>query len=87
MGLDTVELVLAIEDEFSISIPDDEAEKMETVGDIYEYVRKAFHLKPRPAPPDEEIWRRVRHVVIEQLGVEERRVTKEARVVQDLGAD
>lgn len=39
-SLDTVELVMAIEEEFKASIPDDEASKIQTVGQIVEYVKK-----------------------------------------------
>jgi len=37
-SLDTVELVMALEDEFDLDIPDDEAEKLSTVGKAIEYV-------------------------------------------------
>ena len=40
MGLDTVELVMEIEEVFDISIPDDSASKMLTVGDVYEFILK-----------------------------------------------
>jgi acyl carrier protein len=38
-SLDTVELVMAFEEEFGIEIPDEDAEKMQTVGDAIEYIR------------------------------------------------
>jgi acyl carrier protein len=38
MGLDTVELVMEIEEAFDISIPDDRASTMLTVGDVYEFI-------------------------------------------------
>jgi len=38
MGLDTVELVMDIEEAFDISIPDDRASRMLTVGDVYEFI-------------------------------------------------
>ena len=37
-SLDAVEIVMGIEDEFSIEIPDDEAEKFKNIGDIVDYV-------------------------------------------------
>jgi len=37
-SLDTVELVMEFEDEFEISIPDEDAEKIQTVGNAIEYI-------------------------------------------------
>lgn len=37
-SLDTVELVMALEEEFKLEIPDDEAEKIATVGQAVEYI-------------------------------------------------
>jgi acyl carrier protein len=37
-SLDTVELVMAFEEEFGIEIPDEDAEKLQTVGDAVNYV-------------------------------------------------
>jgi acyl carrier protein len=39
-SLDIIDLVMAFEREFNISIPDDEAEKISTVGQAIEYIRK-----------------------------------------------
>ncbi len=37
-SLDTVELVMALEEEFGIEIPDEDAEKMTTVGEAIKYI-------------------------------------------------
>lgn len=39
-SLDIVELIMALEEEFNIEIPDDEAEKIASVGDIIEYIKE-----------------------------------------------
>ncbi len=39
-SLDAVEIVMALEDEYSVSVPDDDMEQFKTVGDIVEYVEK-----------------------------------------------
>ena len=38
-SLDTVELVMAFEEEFGIEIPDDSAEKIQTVGDAIGFIK------------------------------------------------
>ena len=38
-SLDIVELVMAMEQEFNISIPDEDAEKIKSVGDAVEYIK------------------------------------------------
>jgi acyl carrier protein len=38
-SLDTVELVMALEEEFGLDIPDEDADKLKTVGDALEYLR------------------------------------------------
>ena len=37
-SLDTVELVMAFEEEFSVEVPDEDAEKLLTVGDVVKYI-------------------------------------------------
>ena len=40
-SLDAVEIIMAIEEEFDIEVPDEEAEKFQIVGDIVKYVEEA----------------------------------------------
>jgi acyl carrier protein len=40
-SLDTVELVMALEEEFGIEVPDEQAEKLQSVGDVIKYIEEA----------------------------------------------
>lgn len=42
-SLDQVELIMAMEEEFNVSIPDEDAEKITTVKDAVEYITKALN--------------------------------------------
>ena len=44
-SLDTVELVMEFEEEFDITIPDEEAEKIQTVGQAIDYIEQHGHPK------------------------------------------
>ena len=44
-SLDTVELVMALEEEFEIEIPDEEAEKISTVQSAVDYIKKEVSAK------------------------------------------
>ena len=44
-SLDTVELVMELEDEFDMTIPDEEAEKLKTVGEAVSYIQKQLAAK------------------------------------------
>ena len=39
-SLDAVEIIMAIEDEFDIEVPDEDAEKFQNIGDIIKYVEE-----------------------------------------------
>jgi acyl carrier protein len=44
-SLDTVELVMAFEEEFDVEIPDEDAEKLQTVGQALEYLKAKLPAK------------------------------------------
>ncbi len=44
-SLDTVELVMEFEDEFDMSIPDEEAEKIQTIGAAIDYIAQIMNTK------------------------------------------
>lgn len=39
-SLDVVELIMDLQEEFNIEIPDEEAEKIQTVGDVVDYIKE-----------------------------------------------
>lgn len=43
-SLDTVELVMALEEKFNIEIPDEDAEKIQTIGDVIKYIERKTNL-------------------------------------------
>jgi acyl carrier protein len=44
-SLDIVELIMELEEEFDIQIPDDQAEKIKTVGEAIDYIQKEIEKK------------------------------------------
>ena len=46
MGLETVELVMDVEESFEISIPDEKAQDIVTVGDLFEFVKSRAKRAP-----------------------------------------
>jgi acyl carrier protein len=58
-SLETVELVMAIEEAFDIEIPDEDAEKFRTIGDISVYVEQ--HARKRD--PKKSVFEKIRDVI------------------------
>jgi acyl carrier protein len=84
MGLDSVELVMGVEEEFGIQIPDAEAEKFQNVGDMLAFVVREVQAR-EPDITEEIIWLRLREVIVDQLAVLPEEVTASAEFVRDLG--
>ena len=97
MGLDTVELVMEIERAFAIEIPDAAAERLRTVGEMYQYVRA--HVSPDDWPPVapgrdpvldpvfDPVWQLLLDVIEKETGVERRRLVPSASFIDDLNLD
>jgi acyl carrier protein len=86
MGLDTVELVMAFEEEFEIDIPDAVAENMVSVGEVVDYV-SAELVRRGEAIDSLKIFLRVRKRTVDILGGDPNRITRSSRFIDDLGAD
>ena len=86
MGLDTVELVIQIEKTFSITIHDQEAEKIVTVGDIHDFLMQAIDADGRALDSD-QVWGQLTDILSDDYGVSRAKTTLDAGFIRDLGLD
>lgn len=87
MGLESVELVMAVEEHFGISIPDEDASTLDTVGKLHIWVVNELRRLRRPTVPSTVVFDEIRELICHQLGVSPERVVPDARFVQDLQMD
>jgi len=80
MGLDSVELVMAIEEEFGIEIPNEDAEQITTVGQMYDFLRKTLHSTPPAHCMTQRMFYRVRRAIIENYGVPKQSITLDTKL-------
>jgi acyl carrier protein len=82
MGLDTVELVMEVEEAFGITIPDAEAEKIQTVGDLYHFVLARIEGPALTTPGclSAAAFYRLRRQLMGRFRVERRRIRPASRL-------
>jgi acyl carrier protein len=80
MGLDGVELIMATEQEFGITITDDEAEKTITVGDLYALVQRKLSIIPLNQCASANAFYRMRRHLVEFLGIPRKSVTLDRKM-------
>jgi hypothetical protein len=86
LGLDSVELIFAIEAAFDVTITDAEASRLRTLGDIHRLL--VVKLSPNNTPPDERaVWERLCDVVVAEQGVPRKKLIPAAEIGRDLGID
>lgn len=86
MGLDLVELVMRIEEEFEIRIADSDAEKLETPGQVIDYLMRRPEIAARAFPRQfvsDTVW----EMIEDELGVKREDFNDESRFIQDMNAD
>ena len=87
MGLDSVEFVLEIEEEFSITISDEDAEKLGIVGDIASYIVKESFAQANLSVSYETALTKITDMLANNYGVPREKIRPNAHVVKDLHLD
>jgi acyl carrier protein len=86
MGLDSVELVLAIERDFSVDIPDEAAERIITVRHMRDFLVDGLRRRGRDADPD-AVFAQLRNIIVDQLPVKPSQVVLDAEFIRDFRID
>jgi len=86
MGLNTVEILMEIEDEFEISVPDQVASSSLTVGDTHRVIVDMLVAKGAVRSPELEsdVWQRLVKIVAEQMRMKPEAVRPESRWIPDI---
>ena len=87
MGLDTVELILSVEESFEIEISNGVAERIQTVGDLHEFVVSELIRLERPNINRDIVFDILKNLICFQLGVKPEEVVPGAHFIKDLRAD
>jgi len=86
MGLEVVELIMSVEEEFGITIPDGDAETISLLGSLHDYVMK--ELRNREEVPDgTDVWNRLKALVVREFDFPADKLTRSTNIFDDLGAD
>ncbi len=86
MGLDTVELVMAFEEEFGIEVTNEVAEKMVSVRDVRDFVVAEIERHGGAVDP-EDVLERIRTVTMKISNVDRSTIHLDTKFVDDLGLD
>jgi len=87
MGLDIVELVYGVEDHFEISIPDDVAPRLESVGLLHEFICAELHRLGRNTRTPQKVMDELVGLVSKHSGINAAKILPESRFVDDLRMD
>jgi Acyl carrier protein len=80
MSLDSVELVMAIEEEFGISIPDDDAEKIVTVGLTYEWLKQHVASSDPIACLTQRVFYKLRRALVQNYDLNRNEISPDTRL-------
>jgi acyl carrier protein len=80
MGLDAVELIMAVEEAFDMEIPDQEAVKLNTVGQMYAYVVSRLAFSQRDRCISSAVFYRTRRALMDLYALQRRSITPSTRM-------
>jgi acyl carrier protein len=80
LGLDSVELVLAIEKEFGVEIPDHDVVQISTVGQMYEWLRVNLRSTKPAQCMTQRLFYKVRRALISNHGIPKQSISLDSRL-------
>lgn len=86
MGLDTVELIMAVEVHFGISVPDKRAEKIKTVEQLAQLIYELSAQTCEPRSYEQVVWQ-LRLLIAGRFDIALEHITGASRFIEDLGLD
>ncbi len=82
MGLDTVELVMDVEDHFGILLREDESQRIRTIGDLADVILTRILASSVTACPSMRAFYELRRAIRESLGLPELRIRPKTKLVE-----
>lgn len=87
MGLDTVEIIIWAEEEFDVSMPDEEVRNIYTVGEFAKYIAQKVNSSKGDSITYQDTLPKIIDLLVDNYGVERRKINTSSKFVQDLGLD
>jgi hypothetical protein len=85
MGLDTVELVMAVEKEFRIDMPTDVLSEIVSLGDLHASVVRILGERSDRAVDSADVWKRLQEIMVREFSIPVTQLVPGAEIVRDLG--
>jgi hypothetical protein len=83
MGLEHVQLMMELEEEFGITIPDEHVPLLSTIGDVHAYLVR--RLEPGVQP--DNVWARLERILLEEHDLKPEWIRPETDLYRDLAFD
>lgn len=87
MGLDTVELVFAFEDEFGITIKDEDTEHLTTPAAVTDYIMARVHTRVDESCPSQVGFYRIRSILVQAFGIPRNQISPQTLWSQLFASD